>query len=191
MTQDPSAGYDEHADAFMAARSTSGKQLVQAWAASLPAGAHIVDVGCGHGHPMTSVLVDQGLHVSAIDASPRLVAAFRQRFPDIEIACEVAQDSRFFDRTFDASLMVGLIFLLPEKRQQALISRLSGALRPGGQLLFSAPWQAGTWKDMITHQTSRSLGRAAYAGLLADAGFELVATHTDDAETHYYEARRS
>lgn len=79
---------------------------------------------------------DQGLVVSAIDASPKMVAAFRRRFPGVEVACEAAERSRFFDRTFDAALMVGLIFLMPESRQRELIRRVSGALEPGGRLLL-------------------------------------------------------
>lgn len=174
----------------MAARSPSGSDVVQAWADTLPSGAAIVDVGAGHGMPLTAILVKKGLRVSAIDASPTLVEAFRQTFPDLESACERAERSSFFGRKFDAALAVGLIFLLPEEGQKALIDRMASALKPGGKLLFSAPWQVGSWEDLLTKQTSWSLGAEAYEKMLIQAGFQLSEKMTDAAGTHYYEAKR-
>ncbi|MEM1409464.1 MAG: class I SAM-dependent methyltransferase [Pseudomonadota bacterium] len=190
MKDDASMGYDGIAEEFMAARSTSGSTLVRAWAKSLPAGSSIVDVGAGFGEPLTSVLIAERLSVYAVDASPTLVKAFRGRFPNIRITCETAEDSRFFDRSFNAALMVGLIFLLPQKRQEALIHRLSQILEPEGRLLFSAPQQICAWKDALTHRTSQSLGEEEYERLLQNTGFELLDTHMDEMGTHYYEARR-
>jgi len=190
MGEDASAGYDAIAEHFMAARSMAGRALVQAWARSLPAGCSIIDVGSGFGEPLTSVLVEEGLSVWAIDASPTLVDAFRARLPDVEIACEAAESSRFFGRTFGAALMVGLIFLLPEERQRALVHRLSHVLEPEGRVLFSAPRQIGTWRDILTGEISWSLGAEAYEDLLEQAGFRPVGSQFDETGTHYYEAQR-
>ncbi len=167
--------------------------MVRKWAASLPRGCSVVDVGAGHGEPLTSVLIEDGFAVSAIDASPKMAAAFRRRFPGVEVACEPAERSLFFNRTFDAALAIGLIFLLPGDSQHELIRRISGALKPGGSLLFSAPWQVGTWKDLLTGQPSWSLGAEAYRRLLGACGFRLIAEHDEDAEhggAHYYEAQK-
>ena len=190
MTEDASSGYDAIADEFVAVRSASGRVLVREWARTLPSGCSIVDVGAGFGEPLTSVLVDEGLSVWAIDASPVLVNAFKLRFPDIEIACESAEHGRFFDRTFEAALMVGVIFLLPEERQHSVINRLSEAIEPEGRLLFSAPRHVCKWKDTLTNQTSLSLGAETYEHLLEQAKFHLVASRFDEAGTHYYEAQR-
>lgn len=190
MSEDASNGYAAVAEEFMAVRSASGRDVVGTWAASLPRGGSVVDIGAGHGEPLASALIDAGLTVSAIDASPKMVAAFRRRFPDVEVACEPAEKSRFFGRTFDAALAIGLIFLLPETSQHALLHRISGALKPGGSLLFSAPWQVGTWNDLLTGRSSWSLGIAEYRRILADAGFGVIDEHVDQGGTHYYEARR-
>jgi SAM-dependent methyltransferase len=138
-------------------------------------------------------LIDEGLVVFAIDAAPKLVAAFRRRFPVVEVACEPAERSRFFNRTFDAALAIGLIFLLPEDSQRELIRRISGALKPGGRLLFSAPRQVGTWNDILTGQPSWSLGAEEYGRVLAHSGFRLIDEHdehVDHGGTHYYEAQK-
>lgn len=174
----------------MAVRSTSGCDVVRTWAASLPRACSVVDVGAGNGEPLTSVLIDAGLAVSAIDASPKMVAAFNRLFPGVEIVCEPAEQSRFFDRTFDAALAIGLIFLLPADGQGNLIRRISDALEPGGSLLFSAPWQVGTWIDILTGRPSWSLGAEEYRRVLARSGFRLVDEHVDEGGTHYYEARK-
>ncbi|WP_306127205.1 class I SAM-dependent methyltransferase, partial [Roseitalea sp. MMSF_3516] len=95
MIDDTSNGYEAVADTFVAARSgsTTGLAIIRQWAASLPAGGTVIDIGCGSGEPVTVALIDAGLTVSALDASPALVAAFRQRFPDVEVACEPAERS--------------------------------------------------------------------------------------------------
>lgn len=190
MEADASAGYDTIADQFIAMRSASGRKTVQGWARSLPTGCSIVDVGAGYGEPLTSVLIKEGLSVWAIDASPKLIAEFSRRFPNVEVACEAAQHSSFFSRTFDAAMIVGVIFLLKEDVQHAVIQRLGNVLRPDGRLLLSAPWQTGTWKDVLTNETSRSLGAATYQRLLENSGFGLITTYSDEDGNHYYDATR-
>lgn len=79
-------------------------QEVRRWARALPRRSSVIDLGCGPGLPLTAVLVDEGLHVFGVDAAPSLVAAFQRNLPGTPIACEGVQESRLFDRTFDAIL---------------------------------------------------------------------------------------
>lgn len=191
MNHDRSEGWDDVADAFVAARSATGAALVRDWAqAELPPHAAVVDIGCGSGVPITQVLVEQGLDVFAIDASPALLAHFRQRFSRVPSACEAAQDSAFFGRRFDAAVAVGLIFLLSEADQARLIARVGTALRPGGRFLFTAPSQACAWPDLLTGRPSRSLGLPAYQQLLRPHGLRLLGCERDEGNNHYYDAIR-
>lgn len=119
-----------------------------------------------------------------------MVAALQQRFPGVEIACEPAESSRFFDRTFDGALAVGLVFLLPEDSQRKLLRKLAGVLKPGGGLLFSAPRQVCTWDDRLTGQRSSSLGAEAYRRILASSGLRLTGEYLDEGETYYYQAQK-
>ena len=189
--QDPSNGYDAVAEDYIRARSDAGAALVSAWAANLPVGASVLDLGCGHGDPNMPVLLKAGLEVAAIDASPSLLAAFQERYPCVEIACEPVQDSRFFERQFDAILAVGLIFLLPENEQLSLIDKMSAALSSQGQVLFSAPLEQGSWEDLLTTRRSISLGERAYKAALKDAGFVEIDSLTDQGGSHYYSARKA
>lgn len=191
MNHDRSEGWDGIADAFVAARSAIGTALVRDWVrAHLPPHATVVDIGCGSGVPITQVLVEHGLGVFAIDASPALLAQFRQRFPGVPYACEAAQDSAFFRRRFDAAVAIGLIFLLSEADQARLIARVRTALRPGGRFLFTAPSQACAWPDLLTGRQSRSLGLLAYQQLLQANGLRLLGCERDEGNNHYYDAIR-
>lgn len=132
--------------------------------------------------------MEDGFEVAAIDASPTLVGAFRRRFPGALVACEAAEQSRFFGRTFDGVIAIGLMFLLPEQAQRELVRRLSSALRPGGRLLFTAPRERCVFTDQLTGRTSLSLGAAEYRRLLDGAAMTLARSLTDEGENHYYDA---
>jgi len=76
-----------------------------------------------------------------------MAAAFRQRLPQAVVACESAQDSPFFNRTYDGAVATGLLFLLQPADQIRVLQRLAAAMNPGGRFLFIAPRQACVWTD--------------------------------------------
>ena len=191
MNEDLSNGYEAVAEDFIRVRSQmTGLATVQNWMAHLPKGGTVLDVGAGPGEPLTVALIDGGFNVCAIDASPKMVAAFSHRFPDIEIACEAAEQSHFFGRKFDGILAVGIVFLLPADHQLDLIKRMAEALKPGGSLLFTAPWQIGEWDDVLTGRRSVSLGAEAYREGLIGAGLEVTGEYTDEGNSYYFDARK-
>ena len=190
--EDASGGWNAVARQFIARRSpVVGVSVVRNWAAAIPRGGSILDLGCGHGVPVSSALAEGGLRVYGVDASQDLVQEFRRRLPGSEARCESVEESTFFDRRFDAAISIGLMFLLPEQSQRQLIGRVSAAIRPGGAFLFSAPTQAVSWTDVMTGRQSRSLGKEAYEALLKGAGFDLAEEFFDEGENHYYSARKS
>lgn len=197
MVDDTSNGFDAVAPGYIAGRGTGGTvgaSVVRAWAAALPRGAAVLDLGCGPGVPITQVLVDAGLRVWAVDASPRMLAAFQARFPDLPTECASVEASRFFDPpfhgAFDAAVAWGLLFLLEDGVQAHVLAKVARALAPGGRFLFTAPAPACTWRDAQTGRPSRSLGAARYVSLLAADGLQLVGTATDEGENHYYFAHK-
>ena len=110
---DRSNGWEAVAAQLIELRSpTIGVSTLHRWIASLPVPGAVVDLGCGAGIPVSEALVNAGFDVYGIDAAPSLVAAFRQRFPTAHAACETVEDSPFFDRSFDAAVAIGLLFLL-------------------------------------------------------------------------------
>lgn len=188
MPTDSSEGWNDVAEAFHSARSDIGAGLVRSWVrANLHPQQSVVDIGCGFGQPVTQVLVEESLDVFAIDAAPKLIAEFQRHFPDIQTACEPAQHSPFFNRTFDAAIAVGLVFLLNAEDQALLIRKVASALAPGGRFLFSAPEQETEWDDMLTGRPSLSLGKDTYIRQLDEAGLHYAGSHADEGGNHYYD----
>ncbi|PZN96979.1 MAG: SAM-dependent methyltransferase [Alphaproteobacteria bacterium] len=191
MTGDRSEGWDAVAAEFIATRSDIGADVVRRWAgANLPPGASIVDVGCGSGLPIARALSNDGFAVSGIDASPRMIAAFRAACPQAPAACEAAQHSRFFDRRFDAAIAIGLVFLLRAKDQRQLLVRVANCLEAEGRFLFSAPRQRCAWRDRSTGRRSLSLGSDGYEAICDSAGFRIVGSCLDGGGNHYFDAVR-
>lgn len=132
-----------------------------------------------------------GFHVYGIDASPAMIAAFRSRFPNMPAECATVETSRFFDRTFDAVIAWGMLFLLSPESQALVLEKAAKALRAGGQLLFTAPEQRCEWLDNLTGRPSISLGAKEYQYLLAVNGMTAVGESEDEGQNHYYFAVKS
>lgn len=192
ILHDPSNGYEAVASEFMARREESriGVASVREWAQTLPQGGAILDLGCGHGVPVSAILMSEGFSLYGVDASPGLTAAFRRRFPEARVACETVEDSSFFHRTFEGVVAVGLMFLLPADTQRDLIRRVALALSSGGSFLFTSPAQACTWTDVLTGRPSISLGAEVYRTTLDEAGLVLLGEYEDEGGNHYYSARK-
>lgn len=190
---DPSNGYEIVADDFMSLRDRSGIGLTTVcdWARSLPPGGSVLDLGCGHGMPISKTLIDEGFAVHGIDASPRMIAAFRSRFPNAPVECGAIEDSQFFGHVFDGVIACGLMFLLAADVQATLIHKVGSALKPGGSFLFTAPHQACEWLDSLTGRKSVSLGADAYREMAEAEGLAMVGETEDEGQNHYYLVRKS
>src|SRR5688572_16928441 len=193
ISEDGSNGYEGIASIYVAGRGTRpltgdaiGAATVRAWAQAFPPGATVLDLGSGPGEPSTRILREAGLMTYAVDASPAMVAAFRERFPDVPIEQNTAQASTLFNRTFDGVLAWGLLFLLDAAAQALVIEKVAHALEPQGRFLFTAPRQPLQWLDGMTGYPSQSLGEHTYERLLRDAGLTWVADAQDEGENHYY-----
>jgi SAM-dependent methyltransferase len=192
---DRSNGYECVAVEFLSGRGSArsagiGAKEVRNWARKLPRGAAVIDLGCGSGFPITAVLVAEGLNVYALDGAPSFVQAFRANFPNIPIACEAVEESTFFDRTFDAVLAWGLIFLLSPEEQRRLLQRIANMLTPGGRLLFTASAKSSVWMDAMTGLESRSLGAEEYRRQLSSVGLAVNHEYEDEGQNHYFDAIR-
>jgi 2-polyprenyl-3-methyl-5-hydroxy-6-metoxy-1,4-benzoquinol methylase len=189
---DRSNGYESIALDFMfrRTRSSVGVTTVREWAKALPRGAAVLDLGCGHGVPVSEAMASEDVSLYAVDASPTMVAAFRARFPSARAECSAVEDSQFFGRNFDAVVAWGLMFLLAPDAQATLIQKVSAALKPGGRFLFTSPRQVCEWPDNLTGQKSISLGAAAYRRTVEAAGMVMEDEVDDEGENHYYFVRK-
>jgi len=190
---DRSNGYEAISEEFLARRGNSrtrsiaiGVEEVRKSAKTLPRGSSVIDLGCGPGFPITVVLVEEGLQVFGVDAAPSFVAAFQRNLPGTPVVCESVLESRCFDRTFDAVLSIGMMFLLKAEEQHRWIRRFAEILAPGGRLLFTSSAKPAVWNDVMTGVESVSLGAEEYKKLLGTAGISVVEEYEDIGENHYY-----
>jgi SAM-dependent methyltransferase len=192
---DLSNGYESVSEEFLARRGNSGTRSiaigvkeVRKWAQTLPHGSSVIDFGCGPGFPITVVLVEEGLQVFGVDAAPSFVAAFQLNLPGTPVLCESVLESKFFDRTFDAVVSIGLMFLLKAEEQRRLIGKFADILVPGGRLLFTSTAKPHVWNDAMTGLESISLGAEEYRKLLEAVGVSVAKEYEDVGENHYFDA---
>jgi len=186
------SAWESVADWFIqhSATSTVGCGIIEQWAQAIPARADVLDVGCGSGSPRSQALMRNDFRLYGVDGAPTLAAAFKDRFPDAQVACENVTESRFFDTSFDGILAWGLVFLLPPDEQRSLLDRLVAVLKPQGRLLFTAPSQQCTWNDATTGRQSVSLCSDAYRAHLSALGAPVVNEFDDEGGNHYYSAQK-
>lgn len=194
--------YREGADDWIAARSVLGQGdlddagWLARFAAALPAGGSVLDVGCGHGHPIAASLLARGFRVTGLDTSERLIAHARRTLPDGEW---IIGDMRRLkiDRRFDGIIAWCSLFHLSIADQTLALPRLLRCGAPGAVVLFnagSAQGEAiGRWRGEDLYHAS--LSAAAYQDLLADAGYARlnadIASTTTTANTGVWMARRA
>jgi SAM-dependent methyltransferase len=195
---DLSNGYESISAEWLARRGNSrtrsnaiGVKEVRKWAKTLPRGSSVIDLGCGPGFPITVVLVEEGLQVFGVDAAPSFIAAFQHNLPGTPIICESVLDSRFFDRTFDGVLSIGLMFLLKAEEQHHLIRRFADALVPGGRLLFTSTAKPHVWNDGMTGMESISLGAEEYRRQLSAVGLSVCSEYEDQGQNYYFDALKA
>ena len=184
---DNSNGYEAVASVFIAQRNLRiGTDTVREWSRSITRGCAVLDLGCGHGLPISQILVEQGFAVYGVDASPTLIAEFQRNLPMAQAEYSSVEDSLFFGRTFDAVVAVGLIFLLPTGVQRAVIHKVARALNPGGRFLFTAPKEPVSWRDSLTGCLSKSLGSVEYEHILRAERLRLDGNQLDEGGNYYY-----
>jgi 2-polyprenyl-3-methyl-5-hydroxy-6-metoxy-1,4-benzoquinol methylase len=188
---DKSNGYEEVAELFMSERdSRTGVSTVREWSRTLAPGSSILDLGCGHGVPISQVLIEASFKLYGVDASKTVIESFRKRFPNVHAECAAFEDSSFFGRTFDGVVAVGLVFLLNPDVQFLLIRKVAQVLNSNGKFLFTSPKEKCTWGDILTHRESVSLGADRYRELLQAEGLILVGEMADEGNNHYYSVRK-
>lgn len=57
---------------------------IRRFASAAGAGGRVLDLGCGSGEPIGRDLIEAGLRVTGVDASPALIALCAERFPEQE-----------------------------------------------------------------------------------------------------------
>lgn len=144
MTEEAAAGaiiglYSRHADDWSSLRNgpitADERPYLERFAAGLPVGGEVLDLGCGSGRPIAEWLIAQGFRLTGVDAAPALIAQCRDRFPDHDWRLA---DMRGLDLgcRFDGVLAWFSSFHLTPGAQADMAAVYARHLRPGGLLMF-------------------------------------------------------
>ncbi len=155
------------------------------------AGERILDLGCGDGR-LTELIAASGAEVVAVDASPQMVEAARQRGLDARL---MSADAIEFENEFDAVFSNAVLHwvLAPQKA----VDGIHRALRPKGR--FVAEFGGAGNVAQVCQALSAVLARrghdfaalspwyfpspSEYSALLQTAGFSVVAIGLHDKPT--------
>ncbi|MEI7031673.1 class I SAM-dependent methyltransferase [Streptomyces pratensis] len=141
-------------------------------AALVPAGARVLDAGCGTGRVMIR-LAELGYDCVGVDLDASMLAVARKQAPrlpwfQVDLA-EFEPSLLGIAEGFDLVVAAGNIFpLLAPGTEAAVVERLSAALRPGGLLV------AGFGLDEAHLPVPPSLTLADYDDCCAAVGLSLV-----------------
>jgi SAM-dependent methyltransferase len=113
----------------------------------LPAGAHVLDLGCGCGIPVAKTLTDGGHRVTGVDLSEVQITRARHLVPQAEFLLADATRVGFPEATFDAVVCLYALIHMPIDEQPRLISRIATWLRPGAVLLATTGARAWTGSE--------------------------------------------
>jgi SAM-dependent methyltransferase len=107
---------------------------------SLPAGARVLDLACGHGRHSLE-LARRGFRVTGVDLSPRSLELAREAAAGERLDVELVQsDMREidFDAEFDAAinLFTAFGYFESDDEDRDVVRRIARALRPGGGFLI-------------------------------------------------------
>lgn len=183
--------YDRIAEWYTAARNPAvGAADVAAFAQTLAPGATVLDVGCGDGVPVSSVLARHEFGLVGLDSSAEMLARYRAGFPGVATRHERVQDARFAPGAFGGVAAWGVLFHLDQADQEAVIGLVARWLAPGGRFLFTSGDVAGVREAEMDGVAFRyvSLGEGAYRHLLERAGMRLEAAYRDAWDNCVYVA---
>nr|WP_302480577.1 class I SAM-dependent methyltransferase [Brevundimonas vesicularis] len=157
--------------------------------AGLPAGASILDVGCGSGWPIGAALLERGFQLTGVDASPGLIAHAQATLPT-GVWSVADMREPLPPGPFDGVLAWHSLFHLSPDDQTEVLPKLAACVAAGGRLIFTSGQghgeTIGLWRGEPLYHAS--LDPEAYRALLADAGLRV---EYDGAESGVWLAGRA
>ena len=134
----------------------------------LPPGSSVLDAGCGAGWD-SERLASAGMMVTAIDASPGMVAEANRRHG--VNAIQRRFDQLDYDREIDGIWANSTLQHVPRAELPEILRILGAALKPGGMFFFDVHQGRSYWRDSLDRLYCR-YEKKELTDLLAAAGLE-------------------
>jgi ubiquinone/menaquinone biosynthesis C-methylase UbiE len=113
----------------------------------LPAGAELLELGCGPGEPTTKTLASK-YAVTANDISEGCIELARKNAPSAKFILSDMTELEFPPGSFDAVVAYYAFHHIPRDRYEALIQNIATWLRPGG--IFMAAFYPYDVEHLVT-----------------------------------------
>ncbi|MFI5045470.1 MAG: class I SAM-dependent DNA methyltransferase [Acidimicrobiia bacterium] len=113
----------------------------------IPTRSHALDLGCGPGRKTSRLLATSFEHLTAVDISPRSIAAARAHLPHAELLVADMTTVELPSATFDLVTAFFSIIHVPAGEQPALFTRIAGWLVPDGVLVCNLGASAGDQRE--------------------------------------------
>jgi 2-polyprenyl-3-methyl-5-hydroxy-6-metoxy-1,4-benzoquinol methylase len=157
----------ESEDAYWASGSAQARLL----AGELPAGAKVMDFGCGDGR-VAVPLRAMGYEVTGVDSSPNMLAALAERDPELTVLQSDGSDlgKHLGRRKMDAVYCLAVLIHHSYDDGAALIAALAKTVRKDGLLILDwptsdQPHERTHWIDVTTWSAEQQTAVAEDLGL--------------------------
>lgn len=182
-------GYDRVAERYVAwaagVRVKERDSYTNVLLDTLPAGATILELGCGAGVPTTRRLAEQ-FRVTGVDISIRQIAMARDHVPAATFMQVDMTALDFAPEMFDGVAAFYTITHVPREEHPALLRKIAGWLRPGGLFVasFSNGGSVGAVDDDFLGAPMYFSGYDAETNirLVREAGMEIVSARAETDE---------
>ena len=121
--------------------------LLAEWLQYLPAGARLLDLGCGGGQDAGD-LGRRGHRVVGLDRTSALLLLGRHRHPSLPLVRADLRDLPFQAMSFDGLWAAAVLMHLPKPDARRILADLCKLVRPGG--LFAATVTYGVKSRLVT-----------------------------------------
>lgn len=193
-------GYDRIADRFAEWAGGIVDPGREEWVARLdtllPAGARVLELGCGGDNPSTRRL-SQRYRLTGVDISEEQIRRARGAFPHADFMHGDFTALELPDRSFEAVVSVHVFNHVPREELPPLYERVARWLRPAGYLLVSTPtndnpeWYEEDWLGAPTFfngwdaETNLRLVREAGFAVLDSDEPELIEPEPDAGTSRF------
>ncbi len=155
--------YGAHADAFAADTApVEFSSMQHAFTDKLPAGAFILDFGCGSGRD-TKAFLDEGFQIEAMDGSEAM-CEIASRYASIPVKRAYFQDLDETER-YDGIWACSSILHLSRSELLDVLSRMARALKPHGIIYTS--FKYGTFEGMRDDRYFTDMTENTFADLIS------------------------
>jgi ubiquinone/menaquinone biosynthesis C-methylase UbiE len=176
-------GYNAIAGRYLEERTRASEdvRLIDDFIARLPAGARVLDAGCGAGVPISQMLSER-FKVTGVDFSEEQIARARQHVPNATFLCEDMTELDFPENSFEGICSYYAIIHVPRQEHAELLASFHRMLKPGGIVLLCLGAESlvdDVDEDYLgTRMYWSHYDAKIYLGLLRDCGYTIIWSKT-------------